>query len=166
MISGNPWVALPSALISHYLLDLVPHKEYAIEHLHKLAKDGRYGWPMIFELFKGMMDAFLAFMVVVWLTDGAFLPFFAALVSVIPDTLHPVDMAFARRYGLPYPQFNENPYLQLPKKNVLTSVLSWQRHFHYKVHLMERDQVPRWLGLLTQGSAALAGITLLVTFAA
>lgn len=162
-IAPNPWVAVPAALASHYILDLVPHKEYAIEHLHMLAAEGKYGWAMLFDLGKGLLDVFFGIMVVILLTNGATWPLIVAFVAVIPDLFHPVDIAFARRHGLPYPQFHENPYDQI-RKNILTRFLSWQRGFHFKMHLLEREFVPRWMGLLTQISAIFAGGSVLFLF--
>lgn len=161
----DPGLAVLGALASHYILDLVPHKEYAIEHLHKLADKGQYGWSMIFELLKGVFDVFWAFMVVVWLTDGALLPFFCGIVAIIPDMMHPIDVAFARWKGLPYPKFHENPYEQFTK-GAVTKFLSAQRKLHYKMHLLEREFVPRWMGLTTQISAIFASVAVLFLFGA
>jgi hypothetical protein len=113
---------------------------------------------------KGMLDVFLGMMAVVLLTNGDLLAFTCGIVATIPDMFHPVDVAFARRHGMPFPQFHENPYAQMPK-TLPRRLLSAQRRFHYRMHLMERDEVPRWLGLLTQGSAMVAGVTVLLTFA-
>ena len=159
----DPWLAVPGALISHYILDLVPHKEYAIEHLHKLADRGQYGWSMLFELLKGVLDIFWAFMVVILLTDGATLPIVAGLVAIIPDMMHPIDVAYARLKGLPYPKFNENPYEQF-QKGIITRFLSAQRKLHYHMHLLEREFVPRWMGLTTQLSAIFASVAVLFMF--
>lgn len=163
VVSGNPWLVLPGALASHYLLDIIPHKEYAIDKMHKMAETGEFGWDMVLAIAKGAVDVTLGYLAVILLTNGDTLAILAGVVATIPDVFHVVDVSFAKWKGLPYPAFHENPYNAF-KKGVVMHFLAFQRHLHYKIHLLERNAVPRWIGFITQSSAIFASVSVLFVF--
>jgi len=164
VLTGNPWLVLPGALASHYLLDIIPHKEYAIGKMHKMAETGDFGWGLVGAIAKGALDISFGYLTVIWLTNGDTLAIIAGIVATIPDAFHIVDISFSRWKGLPYPAFHENPYDAF-KKGIVMRFLAFQRHLHYKMHLLERNVVPRWIGLATQGSAIFMSASILLVFA-
>jgi hypothetical protein len=83
-LSGNPYLAVLLALLSHYFLDLFPHVEYPIDNLKNIKNNFKRAFP---ELLYLILDFTLGILFVFAFTDRSLIFFFCALVSIIPDSL-------------------------------------------------------------------------------
>ena len=126
----EPALAIPLALASHYLLDAVPHREYRIARLEAGFRDHGF----IVDLLAVFADLALGFAILLALAPPP-LAIVAGFAAALPDAV--TFLSFLMR---------EN------------GILRAQRAFHRRIHLMRREQVPWLLALLTQGSAVLVGV--------
>lgn len=88
---SNPILALPLAFLSHYFLDLIPHKDYSIAFI----KQKRWG-NSFFDFFKVFSDIILGFSLLYAFSDGNQLIFVAAFLALIPDGLTMLNIIFSQ----------------------------------------------------------------------
>lgn len=78
---SNPFLAIPAALISHYLLDTLPHKDYySITNIHQKQWNKSF-----FDFSKVFLDIFLGGALILLFSDGNILLFLIALSAIVPD---------------------------------------------------------------------------------
>jgi hypothetical protein len=103
------WVAIALSLISHYLLDLIPHSEYNIKNIEEKLWKKSY-----IDFIKVFTDFALGISVIFLLSDNSTLVYICALVALIPDGL----ALLSRIFGF--------------------KILKWHDHFHHdQVHKLK-----------------------------
>lgn len=78
----NPLLGIFFALISHYLLDIPPHKEYSIENIKKRNWKNSY-----LDFLKVFLDIFSAFLIIFVIKGNSFMPYLGGLIAIIPDSM-------------------------------------------------------------------------------
>ncbi len=115
------FLALILALISHYFLDLLPHRDYSIDNIRK--KDWQQAFRKEFILI--FFDIFSAVVLIFLLSENVLLSFIGAFFSTLPDGLH-----------LLY-RIRPNEFLRI------------HQQFHQKINWSE-NKTPLFWGVLTQ----------------
>jgi len=165
---SNPWLAIPLAVVSHYVLDFVPHKEYPVRY-RRLAdpRSRRRAFPA--DALRAGTDIGFGLIAVAWLSGASSLALIAGITAFLPDLFHLADDAFARSQGLVYTKHGTNPY-RLPAGqaggHATTFGLrmrSLQRTVHMRMQPFDADEVPVWVGFVTQGATIAAGLIMLTT---
>lgn len=77
---SNPILTLPLAFLSHYLLDLLPHKDYSITNI----KEKRWN-KAFFDFSKVFLDIFLGILLISLFSENAPIIFIGALSAIVPD---------------------------------------------------------------------------------
>lgn len=76
---GNPWLALPVAFVSHFMLDAIPHFGAEAPNVNARNRDALF--RKVF-----FVDATLAVVLMVWLVaSGAWLALLCGIVAYLPD---------------------------------------------------------------------------------
>lgn len=122
----NPYIAIPLALASHFMLEFVPHWN---PHLNTETK--KYGKPT------KQTSIIVAIDVVLSLAIGGFLAY-----RVFPDTNHSLTILFAS-FASVLPDVVEGPYFFLGMRNSLI-----KRWIIFQKSI--QNDVPMFPGILTQ----------------
>ena len=153
----EPATALPLALLSHYVLDAIPHREYDVSY-RRIADTSMRRKQFFLDLLTLAVDAGAGLLIVGLLSGWSPLVLLAAVLAFSPDGLHIVDDVIARQRGGVYATFGQSPYKTsdpLPLR-----ALALQRNVHMAVHWRGREHVPPLIGWPTQ----IAAIFLLALF--
>jgi len=103
------WVAIALSLISHYLLDLIPHSEYNIKNIEEKLWKKSY-----IDFIKVFTDFALGISIIFLLSDNSPLVYVCAFVALIPDGLALLNQIFGFK------------------------ILKWHDHFHHdQVHKLK-----------------------------
>jgi uncharacterized protein YacL len=132
---GYFWIAIVLALLSHYLLDSLPHIEYPIENIQNNQ------WQKTFpEFLTVALDLFLGLLIIFLLSSNSFKIYICAFIALIPD-------------GLTFLIF-------FLKNNVL---LKKHSDFHRgKIHFFKNKKISTFWRFLTQIIITLLSIFLLL----
>jgi len=76
------WLAVVLSLISHYLLDLIPHSEYSIKNIEEKLWKKSY-----IDFLKAGLDLCLGLSIIFLLSDNSPQIYICAFASIIPDGL-------------------------------------------------------------------------------
>jgi len=131
----NPWVAIPAALVTHYVLDMVPHHEYMPQgdHLTSLTK-GQTGHM----LFRAGADFTIGMLATAIITQFNIWALMTAIVAIIPDGLNSLGV-------LAMQSAETKPPSRLQRMFIA------QRKFHRLIHFKKGPyDAPLWLPLLIQ----------------
>jgi len=99
--TGNPWVAIPLSLASHFLLDRVPHW-----NPHFYTETQKFGQPKKISTYIAVVDeiaiALTLFIAYKFMPDvnKSFLILICSLLSVLPDQIKIPYFFCNRRFGL------------------------------------------------------------------
>lgn len=110
---ANPYLGIPSALLSHFLADIVPHWDAGTNHKTKsrfrlvieAAADVILGFVLVFILFRNLVDpTYLYAMVVVsQLPDWLEAPSSMLGIKIVPfTTVHAIQHRLQSRMQLPW----------------------------------------------------------------
>ncbi len=122
----NPFLAIPLAFVSHFVMERVPHW-----NPHLVTETKKYGFPTRKSITIIIIDVTLA------LTLGSFVAYRA-----LPDTSHAITILLAS-FASVLPDLIESPYFFLGMRNKpLKRWLTFQKS-------LQVDTTPFW-GLLTQ----------------
>jgi hypothetical protein len=103
------WVAIVLSLMSHYLLDSIPHSEYNIKNIEEKLWKKSY-----IDFIKVFTDFALGISIIFLLSDNSPLVYICALVALIPDGLALLSRIFK------------------------FEILKWHDHFHHdQVHKLK-----------------------------
>lgn len=134
---SNPFLALPLALLSHYLCDSLPHKDYSIKNIH----ERRWG-KTFFDFFIVFLDMFSGFLIISLFSENNPIIFLAASLAIAPDSITLIGKFIA-----------ENKIILLHQK------------FHMAVNYIgdseKNKKIPKFAGILTQAAVAIAAIFLM-----
>lgn len=103
----NPILGIFLAFLSHYLLDIPPHKEYSIDNIK-----GRR-WAMVSgDLLKVFLDMLSALAIIYFLTENNPMVYWGGLAAIMPDGLTLLHLVFPKNQLLAkhfnfHVQFNE-----------------------------------------------------------
>lgn len=142
-----PVISLPLAIVSHYALDSIPHREYDTPHRRIVDRKARLR-QFFFDSLKLLVDAGGGLLAVVVLSHGNPLIIATALIAFMPDGLHILDDIVTRRRGGVYAAYGTTPYTANDPFSL--RILGAQRRLHMAVHWRDRADVPRVLGWSTQ----------------
>ena len=128
---GDPLIALPAALLSHFLIDMLPHWDY-----YRLTEDKSRGWlnPAI----DFGASLFLLLILAMTVNAPAWLLITGGLLGVLPDMMWVSYIIWHR------------PSIQGNKSSLLNRV----RHFHLKIQWLETTKLVglfaelAWFGLM------------------
>lgn len=87
--SSDPTTGLIFAFLSHYLLDAIPHREYAINNIRQARWD-----KSLPDFLKSFLDLFLALAIVFLLSKNKFLAIAGGFAAILPDALTVVYLRF------------------------------------------------------------------------
>jgi hypothetical protein len=157
---ANPWLAVPLAIASHYMLDFVPHKEYPVRY-RRIADPVARRRQFWRDVPKALTDIGTGLLTVWLCTSGNLAIVCIGLLAFSPDFFHLADDAFARRHGAVYTAHGTNPYANRPMTLGLR-IRALQRTVHMRMQPFDADDIPVWMGIVTQGAVVSAGIILLL----
>lgn len=139
--TSNPVLAFAGGLVSHFLMDIMPHFDPGTFHKGEkppLKIDSR-------DLTIGVLDSALAFFLILWLAGAApivaLAPAMGILGGVLPDVVGLSPLAFPKVYNLP----GLHQYFKFTEK------------YHFTV---KPSQI--WLGILTQIIVSAGALWILV----
>ncbi|HCR35616.1 hypothetical protein A2130_00825 [Candidatus Woesebacteria bacterium GWC2_33_12] len=100
--TGNPWVAIPLSLASHFLLDRVPHW-----NPHFYTETQKFGQPKKISTYIAVVDEMIAIALTLFIAykfmpdvNKSFLILICSLLSVLPDQIKIPYFFCNRRFGL------------------------------------------------------------------
>jgi hypothetical protein len=129
----NPFLGLLFALLSHYLLDFIPHEEYPVNRGEKIWK------TPLREMLKAVVDLSFGFLIVFILSKNTALALAGGFFAIIPDAL-----------TLFLYIFPENKLLKL------------HYDFHInKIHVL-KTKIPRFWRIVTQITVILVSVFFLL----
>ena len=131
----NPILGIFLAFLSHYLLDIPPHKEYSVANIK-----GRRWKQSYFDFIKVFLDISSAFAVIYFLIAPSPMVYLGAFAAIIPDSLTLAHIIF-------------------PQNQLLS------KHFSIHVWLNEigeKAKIPVSLRLFSQLAAAVLAIYFLL----
>ena len=86
---SNPAGAIILAFLSHYFLDLLPQIEYSVKSIRERR------WQKSFQdFFKVALDFFSGILLILLFSNNQPIIFVAALVAIVPDGLHFLNIVF------------------------------------------------------------------------
>ncbi|MBI2042189.1 MAG: hypothetical protein HYT21_00325 [Candidatus Nealsonbacteria bacterium] len=85
----NPILGIFLAFLSHYLLDIPPHKEYSIDNI----KERRWG-KSYYDCFKVLLDMAAALTAIYFIAGNNLTAYLGALAAIIPDGLTLMHIIF------------------------------------------------------------------------
>ena len=127
------YLGLFLALPSHYLLDMIPHAEYSVNHIIK----GQWKDSFI-DFSKVALDFLVGGLLILTFTQNIFLAGAGACLSVLPDGLNFLFILF-------------------PKNRLLQA----HHDFHEKIHYSKNKKTPRFWGISSQLIIVILSIILL-----
>ena len=131
------WLVAVLALASHYILDMIPHKEYDTGDLDRRV----FGKGMIIDLGKIALDFSVALVLGFFLTkDRADMGYvFAGMFfGILPDILTYLKILLR----FPLPRFMQD--------------------FHVKIHFLNKREIPDWIKVSSQVVVAVVSIIILI----
>lgn len=134
---SNPFLGLPLSLLSHYLLDMIPHDDYLIVNI----KEGRWS-KSFFDFAKVSLDLSLAILLVLLLSENKPAIFAGAFLAAVPDGITLLGGIF-------------------PGNKLIT----WHQKLHIAVNTVgdrkENKKIPFWGAVLGQAAVLAAAILFL-----
>lgn len=135
-LTGDYFWASFLALISHYLVDCIPHKEYPTKNLDS----GRFDWKMAGDFTKLGFDFLPGFSIGVFLANGDLGYVLAGMFfSILPDIAMYLKIIF--KFKLPQ-------FLEL---------------IHTKTHFWSKNMPPLWFRIFSQLAISIIAIWILIS---
>lgn len=128
---SNPWLAVPLALLSHYVLDVVPHIEYPIKNIEQ--KNWKKSLPDFIKVF---FDISLAFLLIFLFSNNHPVVYMCAFAAALPDALTLLSMLFPN--------------------NILRLHDAW----HHKIHFLKHKKISTEWRIFSQVAIAIFSITI------
>ncbi len=132
--TDNYWLAAVLALISHFILDVIPHAEYDIPALKRKIKGRR---KLFFDLAKIGVDFSLGFLMIIFLTknytDVSYI-LTGMFFGILPDIFSFLGFVFNSRF------------------------LKTLYKYHNALHIFRNKHVPKWIKYASQIAVVLAAI--------
>ncbi len=123
------------SLLTHYLLDLLPHREYPIKNI--AGRNWKKSFP---DFLKVSTDFFSGFLILYFFSGKNLLAFAGGLVACLPDSVFFLNLVFS-----------ENRFLEK------------HQFFHSKIiHRLENKKIPVFWRILSQVAAAFVSLSILV----
>ena len=88
---SNPFLALPLAFLSHFLLDVLPHDDYSIENIKEKHWDKAF-----FDFLKVFGDIAFGFLLLYLFSGKEAIIFAGALAAIVPDGITLVSIIFPK----------------------------------------------------------------------
>ena len=139
--TGNPWLGFLGALASHYILDVIPHREYPFDNI---SQAGTWQTGVLIRSIAKVGTDFLVGLIIITLLFHQDLYTFAvamggAAYGIIPDAA----TFWYYRFGI------HNKFI------------SACQNFHKWCNVWHYGKTPMWIGVLTQVAAVAAVLLML-----
>jgi hypothetical protein len=105
--------AIILALISHYLLDLLPHVEYSIKNI-----PGKNWHKEFSDMLKISLDVFLGILLIFIFSDNSMLVYTCVFFSVLPDGLTILNAIFKNSFLGAHSKFHQEKLHFLKDKKI------------------------------------------------
>lgn len=130
----NYWLAAVLALMSHFILDVIPHADYDIPALKRKIGGSK---ELFFDLAKICVDFLLGFLMIIFLTknytDVSYV-LTGMFFGILPDIFSFLGFVFNFRF------------------------LKTFYKYHNATHIFRNKRVPKWIGYASQIAVVLAAI--------
>ena len=130
---SNPFLILPLAFLSHYFLDLLPHKEYSVENIFK--KNWKKSLP---DFIKVGVDFSSGIVLISIFSSSELIVYAGALLAILPDGITFFGFVFSNKFS----EHNDD--------------------FHKKIHLFVNKKIPAFWGVFSQIATSLTAIFFLL----
>ena len=147
------WWSYPLAFLSHFLLDLIPHREYSLEGL-KFGWRKKSFWLVVIKVFFDLFSGIIFIILFTKNLNNLFYVFLGAFFAVLPDGLSLISWLMK----------NQN-FFRLFKGEKLEIFDEGEVPFYYKIqlalHFDKKNPPPLTLGILNQLIIFLTALALL-----
>lgn len=144
-VTGSPELALSAALLSHYAMDAIPHREYEVKRLAL----GARGAEALKDLWKVALDMSVGFGLITAAVGLHPLLLLAGLFAILPD-------------GGSFVYFQLRTSPASPLSRIFLPVLVAHAGLHNKVHWWKPRKISWPLAILTQTSALALSLLMLL----
>jgi hypothetical protein len=110
---SSPILAIILALLSHYLLDLIPHTEYRVENIVN-----KQWQRMLPEIIKVFLDFCLGILLMILFSKNYPIIYICAFFAILPDGLSVLSIIFKNNFLESYNYFHHTIIHQLKYKKI------------------------------------------------